>query len=570
MDFRVSQFPAILFAAVQFIVPALADTPHSPGDSETPTYNGQANLIPLRVLVRDSEGRAVRDLTKDDFRVFDNGKPRKITAFSVERYHPSTASSVALPERFVLFLFDDLDLDASELSQVREAATRQLGESPDAAVRVAVNSTSGRVSLAFTADRARAIEAIASLKPAVKTQREGCPPVSYSMADRIVNQHDNEALILLADEAVEQCHLAPPNRPAEIADRSTQAPAIDRSFEVNYARTRAEQTIGKYEALAAALVGALESAIRQITVMPGEREIILVSPGFLLPSAGERLSGLIDGATRRRILISALDARGLAGAAGSDVAARTSGQSVDKRLLKYNADAFRQQADVLSELCAGTGGEFFHNNNDLAAGFHQLAGTPEVSYLLAFAPENLQADGKFHKLEVTLPDRNGVSIETRRGYYAPVSTEAPADSELSNPLLSSEEVREIPVLLKARMEGGQLQVAARIDVETIRFQKKDGLNQADLKIWSGLFDSDGNYVTGRQGTMHLEGDDDRLAAARASGVGSQVNLDVKPGDYLLRFVVRGPDSRTFAIRCAVKIPQQADAGAEVPLGCNQQ
>jgi hypothetical protein len=40
------------------------------------TLKVERNEVPVRVVVRDREGRPVRNLTKDDFRILDNGKPR--------------------------------------------------------------------------------------------------------------------------------------------------------------------------------------------------------------------------------------------------------------------------------------------------------------------------------------------------------------------------------------------------------------------------------------------------------------------------------------------------------------
>src|SRR5208283_1900956 len=51
----------------------------------TPTFSSRVNLVPVSVVVRDDKGRAVGTLTKDDFRVTDNGKPQVVTKFSVER-----------------------------------------------------------------------------------------------------------------------------------------------------------------------------------------------------------------------------------------------------------------------------------------------------------------------------------------------------------------------------------------------------------------------------------------------------------------------------------------------------
>ena len=44
----------------------------------------QRNMVLVRVIVRDSNGRPVPNLRKEDFRLFDNGKPQEIDQFSVE------------------------------------------------------------------------------------------------------------------------------------------------------------------------------------------------------------------------------------------------------------------------------------------------------------------------------------------------------------------------------------------------------------------------------------------------------------------------------------------------------
>ena len=75
-------------------------------------------------------------------------------------------------------------------------------------------------------------------------------------------------------------------------------------------------------------------------------------------------------------------------------------------------------ADVLAELAQGTGGVFFHNDNDLRAGFNALAADPP-HYILAFSPKNVKLDGKFHALKISLAEkRKGYAIQARRGYFA--------------------------------------------------------------------------------------------------------------------------------------------------------
>jgi VWFA-related protein len=51
------------------------------------------NEVLVPVVVRDAQGRSVGGLTKDDFQVFDNGKPQTIAGFSI--VHRDTESAAA-------------------------------------------------------------------------------------------------------------------------------------------------------------------------------------------------------------------------------------------------------------------------------------------------------------------------------------------------------------------------------------------------------------------------------------------------------------------------------------------
>jgi hypothetical protein len=71
------------------------------------------------------------------------------------------------------------------------------------------------------------------------------------------------------------------------------------------------------------------------------------------------------------------DARGLYTGV-TDIRERGGGQIIDSTHLA----AMKRAEDVMSELADGTGGAFFHNSNDLGAGFKSLTDGPEVVYLL--------------------------------------------------------------------------------------------------------------------------------------------------------------------------------------------
>src|SRR5205807_8791828 len=52
---------------------------------DTPaTFKVRVNLVLVRVVVRDDQGKVIENLKKEDFQIFDNRKPQTISTFSME------------------------------------------------------------------------------------------------------------------------------------------------------------------------------------------------------------------------------------------------------------------------------------------------------------------------------------------------------------------------------------------------------------------------------------------------------------------------------------------------------
>lgn len=362
------------------------------------TFKSRVNLVVVPVVVRDAGGRAVGNLRKEDFQLFDRGKPQAITKFSIEKSgaqavreaesaavkageKPGESAPPTLPDRFTAYLFDNVHAESGDLIHARDAAMRHLA-ALDSTARAAIFSTSGQTSLDFTDDRAKLRETLLRLQPrpaARGIKGMQCPDVSYYLADLIQNKSDQQALQAATQDAMNCLH-STQVRVAEHAARSAASVAL---------------SAGDHESRLALSV--LSDVIRRVSAMPGQRSIVLVSPGFFIPNdLVENKANVIEGAIHANIIISSLDARGLYTLLpGGD--ASQPGYASDRAGLKsrYDRDSAAQEADVLAELAEGTGGAFFHNSNDLDAGFQRVDAAPEYVYMLGFSPENLKLDGRF-------------------------------------------------------------------------------------------------------------------------------------------------------------------------------
>ena len=169
------------------------------------------------------------------------------------------------------------------------------------------------------------------------------------------------------------------------------------------------------------LIGAMVSAMSKL---PGQRTLILVSPGFLSlsPEAMTFKSQLLDRAAGSNVVISALDARGLySGSADASQGSNTTISDTFGQTSRDRLAAMESSENAMAELAYGTGGTFFHNNNDLENGLKGLAAAPEYLYLLQVSLKDVKSTGTYHRLQVKV-DQHDVDVQARRGYFAPKAT----------------------------------------------------------------------------------------------------------------------------------------------------
>jgi hypothetical protein len=229
----------------------------------------------------------------------------------------------------------------------------------------------------------------------------------------------------------------------------------------------------------------------------------------------------------------------------------------------YRVAAQFAQQDVLAQLADGTGGKFFHNRNDVDEAMREAGAAPSFSYLLGFSPQNLKIDGRFHTLKVALTKKEKFEIQARHGYFAPKTLTDPAEAtklEMQEALFSQEEIRDLPVELQTQFfkkdeAQARLAVLTHLDVKGIHFRKVQGRNNDQLTIVTGIFDENGNFVTGLSKVVDMKLLDTTYSRLSRSGFTVKTSFDVKPGTYLVRLVVRDAEGAQMAARNgAVVIP----------------
>jgi VWFA-related protein len=586
-----------------FLATSISSFAQASGQANSSSTENQApfqlkitsNLVVVRVVVRDAQNKPVENLKKEDFKLFDRGKEQSITQFAVEipasqpasspaipSGHPSTAAAPgsAMPRRFLALYFDDLNTSPADVIRARDAADHYLAANLQPGDRVGIFTSSTSLS-DFTDDPKQIHEALFKLHASPLSlnlaKKQDCPDLSDYQAQQIIDYEFDEnidAWQIAIDQVRNdpRCARVPVNRPHQ--------PQL---YIANLARSVIEQALTQSRAN----LQKLDQVVKYVSQMPGQRTILLVSPGFLSRSEQSQLDGVIDHALRAQVVISSLNPKGLTSvtreADASQAYLPASGAAVGKT---EGLDSEREAAvqDVLAEVAQGTGGEFVHNNNDLQAGFASFA---PAAYYLAFDPTDVKQDGKFHELKVELAEKHkGFSVQARRGYFAPgknaesndlakqagaTESDAQAQEQLREVVQSRTDLQQLPVTMDVKVSSTKtddrsLALTAHLDPNSLHFRKDGQRNLNNVTFVFAIFDAKDNMIQLQKGQAKMDVSDAELQKILRAGLKMDSTFQLKPGIYRIREVVTDSEehqitavSRTVNVstECCVPPPELA-------------
>jgi VWFA-related protein len=518
------------------------------------TFRLPVNVVVVNATVTDKAGQPVTDLTANDFRVYDDGKPQTIQTFALESYGPvesEAGKKPALPAhrnsqelnatrpRMISIVIDDLTMEsAADLIRMAQSITDFLKKEVGPMDLVAVLSGSGNVQFPFSDDPQQLYEGVsAALKKMnyTTTLRSSCPKLTDLTAWRIADGMHNYQVNFpaLIAETMACLGLDDSNPAAKSTAENYLMASASQQSQIDLFRTRN-------------LLYTMRRHIRALRHFEGPKKIVLFSDGFLSESgtpSAYQVQELIDLALRSGIVLNSVNIRGLAYEAQDN-------------------DDMMAQESPLNQMAYETGGVFFHNDNNLYKGLRNVVQQQSFHYILSYGLPSLKADGNYHhiKLEVARP---GLHLSYRKGYYTQkeeLKFENSRKEDILAALTGPGNMNEIPLTLSYNYfleddSSYAVSFVTNVNIRGLQFPEEDSRRKNLVSIVLVAFDENDHYISGLEKSIDFRLQESSYANLRDRGLTSRVELQLPLGRYKIKAVVReSTQGKIGSITKAVEIP----------------
>jgi len=539
--------------------------PRDKDDKSEIKFTARAELVLIPTLVTDKSGNHITGLKKEDFTVLENGAEQKIATFEeitsdaqrwIRPKNPNefgnTLTGGQSARRVTLIVLDFINTGFAAQAYARKDLLKYLSETVDQREPTALYTLtrSGvQVIHDFTTDPRILAAALHKVKGD-----------AYEMVD---SPEEVEAITGTASPDG-SAGIDPGTASGGGNPKGSGGSAASVAAEAQKIQTMMEDSELNFQSFQQRLaitytLEAMQQIAQALAGFPGRKSLIWASGGFpfsvsdttmqLAPAGRDSLVDVLPMYEHTwqllndaEISLYPVDVKGLQTLMPS--------ASLSNPGKNYNRNMSWRQIDTQSTLqtfASMTGGRAYYNSNDLVKGFRDAVHDSGEYYVLGYYLDRSKTKSGWRKLAVKVK-RDHIEVRARNGFFV---TNATTDPEITrnNDILSA---------LQSPLDYTSIALAAHWDkIEAGKDPTKKHVNyEMHLAPDASLIDdSDNNHLaielvtvaktsegkqvenpTDKKIEVHLPAE--KMPSIRQSGVSFRGSLDLAPGEYTVRFVVR--------------------------------
>jgi len=540
----------LVFANLIFANPRDKNKEKEKDNGSEVKFTARAELVLVPVLVTDKSGNHITGLKREDFMVLENGAEQKIATFEeitsdahrVSRPQKPNefSNSVAVgpsARRITLMVLDLLNTRFMDQAYARQDLLKYLTQSVDQREPTALYTLtrSGvHVIHDFTTDPRVLVAALHKVKGD-----------TFQMVD---GEADVEAMTGTASPDG-SAGVDPGAVQTEAQKIQTMMEDSELNFQSFQQRLAITYTLQAMQQVAQALAG-----------FPGRKSLIWASGGFpfsvsdnimqLAPAGRDSLTDVLplyehtwQLLNNAQIALYPVDVKGLQVVGMPSASVSNPGRNYTRNMSTRNLDT----QSTLQTFASMTGGRAYYNSNDLVKGFRNAVSDSSEYYMLGYYLDRSKTKAGWRKLAVKVK-RDHVEIRARSGFFvtnATIDPENSRNSDIASALESPLDFTSLPLMARwNKVEPGKEPGKKRVNYEMHLAPDPALIDDSDnnhvvIEFMAMAKTPEGKPVDhpeGKKIDAHLT--PERLAAVRQLGLAYAGTLDLVPGEYTVRFVVR--------------------------------
>ena len=552
-------FAALLLAAM----PAMAQKVGQ-NASYQPSQNAvlkvSTNLVVETVTVRDKEGKPIQGLTAKDFTVTEDGVPQTIQFFKYQMLAqtPVPAHEAASANAQVYYQLNQTQISPEEPGSTKYKDTRLLALYFD-------------MTAMPPEDQIRALEAAQRF---IRTQMRADDLVAimrYSGAGIEVLSdfsNDRDRLLSILETMIVgegQGFAEEPTSGAGASDTGAAFGQDDSEF--NIFNTDRQ-------------LSALETAAEMLGQLSEKKALIYFASGLRLNGLDNQaqLQATVDEAIRSGVTIWPIDARGLVATAPLGNAEKGSQGGIamySGAAASAMTNTFQLSQDTLYALAKDTGGKAMFDYNDLTQGIVHAAQAISSYYILGYYTTNTAENGKFRRINITLNNNHGATVDYRHGYYASKKFKqfntTDKERQLEEALMLPDPITELTIAME--IDYFQLNraeyyvpIAVKIPGRELALAKHHGAQHTLLDFIGEIKDNYGSTVTNLRDKVNIKLTDQTASELAKRPIEYDTGFTLLPGKYTIKFLARDDETgRIGTYQTTFVIPDLNLVREEIPL-----
>jgi len=520
--------------------------PASANDEARVEFRSQSVLVQVPVVVTDKSGNHIHGLAKESFSLFENGKPVSISHFeefnsnntpiapppSADGKFRNLTIESSQPRNVVVIALDTVNTPFLDQAYGRRELVKFLAKNVDPNEVLAL--------MLITSHGLRVVQGLTNSPDALV---------------KILKQISGEISPMETQSTDAQADLATGSAPqSQLSMFSGADPITAMNNFVDYGdvmeaqffqQNAVETTMNAFLGIAWSLSG-----------VPGRKSLIWATGGFPFTITapdnvpGGNLTPLYErtmlALDEAQVSVYPVDIRGLMSSPGFVDANRGGALSGLQASQRTTNRIWLQQSkfDTLNDFADMTGGRAFYNTNDVAGAFKKAADDGASYYMLEYYLDTRDTKPGWRKLKVKM-ERKEVEIRARTGFFVTNATMNPLitrDTDMRNALQSPIEGTGVPMTVEwvTIASAGDKKKAvfyAHMAPGSLSFDPA-GRDQLNFDFAAQAYDKNGKEVSHSAERFEKPVPESQLATVRTNGVAFRNALELTPGTYTVRFVVR--------------------------------